>query len=447
MSTAFFCVLKIVTDISDYYGRLCLKSRFDSAEDVKVRVLPAFDKQGHCQRCGQKDHADLPNGEFFCIACLQMGRNSSLACFHWAKEPAADARNGQSWLTWQGTLTNKQQQVASEIIESIDLGQDRLVWAVTGAGKTEMIFPAINHALKQGKRVAMVSPRIDVILELAPRLRSAFSDLDLLLLYGDTPEKYHYTKLVLATTHQLLKFKEAFDLLIIDEVDSFPFRGDPMLAFAAEKAKKHQSSTVYLTATPTAQLIKDYRQQRLPASFLPLRFHGHLLPVLTFTRIGDWHKQLTKGRLPKKLVDQILLYAGSGQRFLLFLPRVKDLAPVLKAISKITDIKGLAVHAADPQRKEKVQQMRDKSVQFLVTTTILERGVTFPGIDVLILGADDEIFSTNAIVQIAGRVGRNNDRPTGLVLAFIEEQTRVLKAAAAQIVFMNRKGQAQRDGQ
>lgn len=107
---------------------------------------------------------------------------------------------------------------------------------------------------------------------------------------------------------------------------------------------------------------------------------------------------------------------------------------------------GLSVHAADPQRKEKVQQMRDKSVQFLVTTTILERGVTLPGIDVIILGADDQVFTTNAIVQIAGRVGRNTDRPTGLVLALIQEQTAVLKEAAEQIRFMNQKGREQRDG-
>lgn len=434
-----------MADISDYYGRLCLKSRFDSPEDPQIQVLPAFSKQGHCQRCGQKDHAALPNGEFFCAACLQMGRNSSLSCFHWAQEPAADSRKGRSWLTWEGQLTQKQKQVSDEIITSIDAGQDRLVWAVTGAGKTEMIFPAIDHALKQGKRVAMVSPRIDVILELAPRLRTAFSELDLLLLYGDTPESYHYTKLLLATTHQLLKFRDAFDLLIIDEVDSFPFRGDPVLAFAAKKAKKKQSSTIYLTATPTAKMIQAYRHKRLPTSFLPLRFHGRLLPTLRFARIGQWHKMLAKGRLPEKLCRQILVYADSGQRFLLFVPRVKDLAPVLKAINKIVDMKGQAVHAADPRRKEKVQQMRDKQVQFLVTTTILERGVTFPGIDVLILGADDEIFSTNAIVQIAGRVGRNKDRPTGLVLAFIEEQTRALKTAANQIIFMNKKGRAQRD--
>ncbi len=56
--------------------------------------------------------------------------------------------------------------------------------------------------------------------------------------------------------------------------------------------------------------------------------------------------------------------------------------------------------------------MRNEELDFLITTTILERGVTFPGIDVIVLKADDEIFSAAALVQIAGRVGRNSDRPT-----------------------------------
>ena len=425
-------------DISNYYGRLVLKSRFESVEDQRIKILPSFDKNGRCQRCRQRTVCPLPNQEYFCTTCLKMGRNSSLNCFWYAEDICG--KEQKSCLDWDGQLTSQQQKVSGEIIASINNRTNRLIWAVTGAGKTEMIFPAIDHVIKKGGRVAVVSPRIDVILELAPRLRKAFSKLDLVLLYGDTPEEYHYTKLVLATTHQLLKFSHAFDLLIIDEVDSFPFRGDSILESAAFHARKKIGSTIYLTATPTKKLIDAYQKNQLDTSFLPLRFHQHLLPELTFSRIGDWRKRIMKNHLPRKLKIQIKKYQKNGQRFLLFVPKVNDLKNTLKAIESFFTIKGLFVHASDPDRKSKVQQMRDKKIQFLVTTTILERGVTFPGIDVIILGADNQIFSINAIVQIAGRVGRNRDRPNGLVLALIEEKTQVLTQAARQIRFMNKKG-------
>ena len=99
------------------------------------------------------------------------------------------------------------------------------------------------------------------------------------------------------------------------------------------------------------------------------------------------------------------------------------------------------VSADDVQRQEKVQRMRDGAVQFLVTTTILERGVTFPALDVLILGAEAPVFSENALVQMAGRVGRHPDYPSGLVIAYVTHVNYHVLAARHQIKQMNRRGQ------
>ncbi len=88
--------------------------------------------------------------------------------------------------------------------------------------------------------------------------------------------------------------------------------------------------------------------------------------------------------------------------------------------------------------------MRDGELDCLVTTTILERGVTFANIDVIVLGADDGVFSTAALVQIAGRAGRKATYPTGLVQFFADSQTQPIKEARRQIRFVNRK--ARREG-
>ena len=99
----------------------------------------------------------------------------------------------------------------------------------------------------------------------------------------------------------------------------------------------------------------------------------------------------------------------------------------------------MTVHASDPQRLQKVQAMRERQLSFLVTTTILERGVTFPGIDVGVLGADEEVFSTAALVQIAGRVGRSKERPGGAVTFWVQENSRHIEEAKQQIKSMNRR--------
>lgn len=47
--------------------------------------------------------------------------------------------------------------------------------AVTGAGKTEMIYGAIAAVVNAGGWVCLASPRVDVCIELANRLKAAFS--------------------------------------------------------------------------------------------------------------------------------------------------------------------------------------------------------------------------------------------------------------------------------
>ena len=73
-------------------------------------------------------------------------------------------------------------------------------------------------------------------------------------------DSYFRSPLVVMTSHQLLRFKEAFDLLIIDEVDAFPFRDNDMLYFALENAKKINGNLLYLTATSTDKLDKQIKK-------------------------------------------------------------------------------------------------------------------------------------------------------------------------------------------
>ncbi len=153
-------------------------------------------------------------------------------------------------LTWTGQLTPLQAGCSSQIRQYFKSREDHLMWSVTGAGKTEMLFEGIAWAIANGLRVAIASPRVDVCLELAPRLKQAFSTTDQVVLYGDMPDDYRYCQLTICTTHQLLRFYHAFDVLVIDEVDAFPYAADPGLHFAVQQAKKTAGAALYLTATP-----------------------------------------------------------------------------------------------------------------------------------------------------------------------------------------------------
>lgn len=307
---------------------------------------------------------------------------------------------------------------------------------VCGAGKTEVLFKGIEYGLTNGKRICIATPRTDVVLELAPRLRKVFPSSTITAFYGGSEEKHQSASLYLSTTHQLLRFKEAFDIVIVDEVDAFPYSVDQSLQYAVEKSRKPTSSLIYLTATPSKQWKRDVELKRRMTVKIPARYHGHPLPVPTFTWCGDWKKKLKKETLPSIILKWISTQLKSKKQGFLFVPSVSVIDQVVH-VCKQFDERIVGVHAEDPERKEKVNGFRSGDIPIIVTSTILERGVTIANSDVAVLGSEDDIFTESALVQIAGRVGRSASYPSGDIILFHFGKTQAMLDAKRHIEQMN----------
>lgn len=438
-------------DLENYYGRRVLVSRYE-VKQSGIQELPTIRIDAgniRCYRCNHvtaKSLGALPQGEFYCPHCINLGRVSTLNKFYHVPEPNQFTII-EPVLTWKGELSPLQQQASEKISQGMAAHVQQLLWAVTGAGKTEMMFAGIAAAIKRGERIGIASPRVDVCLELFPRLKAAFANCDIALLHGRQELPYHYAQLTICTTHQLLRFYHAFDNLIIDEVDAFPYAANASLLYATKQAIKENGGCLYLTATPGDALLREIKSKRLVVNYLPLRYHGHLLPQIKVRLAFGWRRRLERQKLPPQVIQQLQETLREGHRFLLFVPHIADLALVEAALRhSFTTFRFATVHASDPERLEKVQKMRDGDYDFLVTTSILERGVTFPEIDVYVLGADDPVFSSSALVQIAGRAGRAQSRPTGRVVFWINCNCRQVNQAISQVKYLNRKGQRLIDG-
>src|SRR5699024_11589071 len=83
----------------------------------------------------------------------------SLNKFYHVKEPNQFSPPA-TVLRWQGKLSPLQAQAAAVVKQQMGKHAHHLLWAVTGAGKTEMTYPAIEQALKRRERVAIASPRV-----------------------------------------------------------------------------------------------------------------------------------------------------------------------------------------------------------------------------------------------------------------------------------------------
>ena len=448
-----------------FWGRLLTKHEIEIQLGQIIKENEAFwqnferipaikEENGHyqCSRCNNSseqlfawidDNRFHQERRYYCLNCLNMGRMiEGEDLFYLASRHKENLiPNGQQeFITWQGTLSPEQERASQELIESLsDPGIPHLVHAVTGAGKTEMIFPLINEVLKQGGRICIASPRIDVCLELYPRLKEAFKGVDMTLLYGASEEAYKYSPIVIATSHQLLRFCQAFDVLVMDEVDAFPFVNDPYLHVAAEKSV-HQSSgkVVYLTATPDDRLIRQINNHEIKVTTLPARFHGYPLPVPKFMWIGDWKNQIQRRKKSGKLWRHLMGFIQGPGVKLIFMPDIRLAESLFNwMLQQELPYKFACVHSKDLERKEKVQALKQGDLDFLISTTILERGVTFTHCHVTIIGAEDANFSRSALVQMSGRVGRKKEFPRGHLFYSHFGQSKAMKAAKAEIISMN----------
>lgn len=394
-----------------------------------------------CARCGQVCS--------YCRKCIMMGRISSCArLISWnGPEPELDHQDQPnnnlptSLLAWSGKLSEGQKRASARVIHAVQQRKELLVWAVCGAGKTEVLFSGIEIALQEGKRVCVATPRTDVVLELTPRLKAAFPTIPVASLYGGSPDRHLFAPLTITTTHQLLRFFQAFDTMIVDEVDAFPYSVDETLQYAVKQARKPHSAMIYLTATPSQKWQRLCRKGSIDNVTIPARFHRHPLPVPEFAWCGNWSKLLSRKKtLPKNVLQWLEQRLKASKQALLFIPKI-ELFDVLLPLLKVKFPERIieTVHAEDQERKEKVLRMRHRETSLLLTTTILERGVTFPNIDVAVLGAEDRIFTESALVQIAGRVGRSADYPDGQITFFHFGKTEAMVKARRQIMDMNQE--------
>ncbi|KRL83497.1 superfamily II DNA RNA helicase [Ligilactobacillus apodemi DSM 16634 = JCM 16172] len=432
------------------YGRQVTQEQLtnlsiDDTADKLVKRQAVLIKKNfvQCQRCGSltpKKVCALPNKQYYCPKCLLFGRLTTSDILYSIPEPHDFPKPISPILTAVPKLSKWQALCAKELVTIWKKQGTHLLWAVTGAGKTEILFEVIKEALKAKQRICLAAPRVDVCVELAPRIKQAFAHTKISVLYGNSRQPYRYTQLVICTVHQLFNFYQAFDLLILDETDAYPFIGDKQLHFAVANACCKRATKIFLTATPDKNLKRQVAQKKLTLSYLPLRYHRFPLPEAKIILVSDLLANFRRQKLAEKLKNYFAKWFKNEVQFLVFVPQVNWLGPVLLCLQQIfPQLKGTSVHANDENRLAKVKAFRAKEYDYLVTTTILERGITIKNVNVIVLAADSPKFSQTALVQIAGRVGRNSAYPCGDVIFCCEEVSLSVLAAKFQIKHANQR--------
>ena len=312
-------------------------------------------------------------------------------------------------------------------MENYKKGVDSLVYAVCGSGKTEICLALIKYTLNCGEKVAFSLPRRDVAIELYNRLKDIFAKNSVVCVYGGHTE-IKQGDIVVLTTHQLYRYKDYFHLIILDEIDAFPFKNDPVLHSMFYQALC--GHYVMMSATPSKEVIKHFSGSNKDILRLDVRYHGHPLPVPKIIKLNRVFQKLY-------LIRKLIQYRNKKKQVFVFTPTIEICERLYRFISMFVK-GGNYVHSKREHRKEIINQFRKGMFHFLITTSVLERGVTVKNLQVIVNQTDHKIYEEGTLIQIAGRVGRKKDAPNGDVIFLCEKVTDDIKKSIENIKENNR---------
>lgn len=372
-----------------------------------------------CPICGNTDVHSIGylNGKPYCRRCISFRGEE-------VEHKPSYPKKAPIHLEYE--LSPEQKELSDKLVENYKKGIDSLVFAVCGSGKTEICLQIIKYAINCGDKVAFALPRRDVAIELHNRLKEIFRYNKVICLYGGhTKDKEG--DIVVLTTHQLYRYRQYFSLIILDEIDAFPFKDDPILHSMFYQALC--GHYVMMSATPSKDVISHFKEKNKDILKLEIRFHRHPLPIPKIVKRNKLFQYLY---LIKKLKE----YKSKYKPVFIFAPTIELCEKIYRVISLFVK-GGNYVHSKRNYRTEIIDEFRDKMYSYLVTTSVLERGVTVRDLQVIICQSDHKIYEKGTLIQIAGRVGRKFDAPTGEVIYLCEKVTTDMSDSIKEIMKNN----------
>ncbi len=373
-----------------------------------------------CPRCGNKEekYIGFRNGEPYCRKCIIFSGEEARDVPHPPKKAP---------LSLAYKLSEEQSELSRRIVENFVKGVDTLVYAVCGSGKTEISYGVLAYAISHGLRAGFALPRRDVVIELYWRMMKAFPNNKIVAVYGD-----HHRRLegdiVILTTHQLYRYPDYFDLLVMDEIDAFPFKGNDVLIALYKKSLR--GHCVLMSATPSKAILKEFHKKNHEVLELMTRFHKKPIPVPKVNLSIPLFQTL-------KIIKKLREYKKEGKPCFVFAPTIILCESLYEKVSLAVK-NGSYVHSERPDKENVIDDFKKGKLDFLITTSVLERGVTIKNLQVLVFHADNKsIYDSSTLIQKSGSVGRKMDSPDGEVVFFAQKQTEEMTDAIRKIEHYN----------
>lgn len=301
-------------------------------------------------------------------------------------------------------LTPSQAEAAAEILA--DLAKPRAMRRVlvgdVGSGKTAAFGIAVAGAVRAGARVAVLLPNMPLAEQVHREISSYWPNTKPALVTADSGTPPKSCRLWVGTTAIFHRTSEPFDFVVVDEEQKFSTHQRTILA---------GTSGHILTSSATC----------IPRSQALARYGAIGLSVLDNTHAKkDIKTALWMPEQRRELFREIQGYLQTGDPLLVIYPTKAPgtLLPAELSVEHAADrweplspgrVRVLDGDAPDEIKSAVISDMREGRADILISTTVVEVGITIPKLRRITIVAPERLGLTT-IHQLRGRVARLGGR-------------------------------------
>jgi primosomal protein N' (replication factor Y) (superfamily II helicase) len=237
------------------------------------------------------------------------------------------------------TLNEEQQHAVTQINKHKDSFNVFLLDGVTGSGKTEVYFQAIEQHLNDDQQVLVLIPEISLTPQTIGRFENRFNHVVVALHSGLTDKqrlngwclaRSGEAKIIIGTRSAIFTQFKHLSLIVIDEEHDTSFKQQEGYRYHARdlavlRAKTHNIPIILGSATPSLESLANVLQKKYQLLTLKHRA-GNACPP-TFSTI-DLNQHYAEDGLTPSSVEKITQHINNNQQVLIFINR-RGFAPVI----------------------------------------------------------------------------------------------------------------------
>jgi ATP-dependent DNA helicase RecG len=312
-------------------------------------------------------------------------------------------------------LTVDQGKVFSEILKDFSSGHPmmRMLQGDVGCGKTIVAFLATRVANKAGFQVALMCPTEALAIQHFESFKQLNPALELELVLGSTKAKEKKiilkkisdgTTEIAIGTHALFQDSVTFrklGLAIIDEQHKFGVEQRLKLI-----SKGEGTHSLIMTATPIPRTLSLAQYGDLDISSIKMMPSGRKGIRTRITERTNYSKyiEFVRGRLSAG-EQAYFVFPAIDESETLDLKNVKESLKVYQNTFPDFKVEMLHGQMKAEEKDEVVHQFRNRKIQILVSTSVIEVGINVPNATIMSI-YNPERFGLSSLHQLRGRVGR-----------------------------------------